>query len=485
MTTAIERRLSMLPHYLKVIDESEYDRIHQATLTLLEHTGVRFLLQEALNIFRDHGARLDGDCVYIPPNLVTQSLERAPSLFQWQARNPNHSVMVGDHAIVQPAAGPIYIYDLQQGHRLGILDDFIKFQKLYQALAGQELVGMIPCDPSDIEQDNKHLILMREILRHTDKPVNGFMTFGHQAQAQLDMMAIAMGGGHILDEHHCIGVSISATSPLMYTQDALETMLHYVRRNQTVHLLTAPLAGTTSPFGMLESVVQQNAEILAGIVLAQLSVPGAPVVYAPSATTMDMRNGALACGKPEGMLINIANIQMAREYYHLPVRAMCGITDAKIPDCQAAAETMQNLMLGMLSGAHLLNEVLGTLDCILTVSFEKTIIDHELISRIRRILNGIEGEDRRIDIDTIQEVGSGGCFLSHPTTITRCRERWEAPVSFTGTHQDWEDEGSLDMVQKASQKCKQILSQAPDCLIDKELDNELDAFVETELRRLG
>jgi trimethylamine--corrinoid protein Co-methyltransferase len=235
---------------------------------------------------------------------------------------------------------------------------------------------------------------------------------------------------------------------------------------------------------MLETVVQQNAEILAGIVLAQLSVPGAPVVYAPSATIMDMRSGSLAYGSPEGMLINIANIQMAREFYHIPVRAMCGVTDAKTLDSQAIAETMQNLMLGMLSGAHLLNEVLGTLDSILTVSFEKTIIDSELIGRIRRILDGIQGQDRRIDIATIQQVGSGGCFLNHPTTVDRCRERWRAPLSFTGTYQDWEAEGCPDMVQKAGRRLKQILAEAPVCLIDEALDAELDAYVETGLQQL-
>jgi len=356
-----------LPHRLGVISGDDFETVHRATIMLLEEMGIVFHHDEVLSVFSDHGAVVKGNLVRMPRKLVEDNLKLVPRKFKWRAREEARSVVMGEGALLQPAAGPVYVQDLDGGRRNGTLQDYINFQKIYQSEDVYDLVGMIPCEPGDVSQDRKHLFMMLEILKHTDKPVNGFMTTGNQARAQLDMMEIAMGGKGSLDQHHCIAVSIAGTSPLTYSWDPLETMLNYIRRNQMVHILCAPLAGVSSPIGLMDTVVLQNVELLAGIVLSQIVEPGAPVVYGPSATAADMKTGGYLSGTPEGMLINIANIQMAVDYYHIPARAMTGITDAKIVDCQAGFETMQNLMMGMLAGAHLLNEAVGILDNILTV----------------------------------------------------------------------------------------------------------------------
>ncbi|MDX1698267.1 MAG: trimethylamine methyltransferase family protein, partial [Thiohalobacterales bacterium] len=202
----------------------------------------------------------------------------------------------------------------------------------------------------------------------------------------------------------------------------------------------------------------------------------------PSATAADLRSGDFFSGTPEGMLIHIANIQLATRFYHLPARAMCGITDAKIVDYQAGFETMQNLMMGMLAGAHLLNEAVGIIDNILTVSYEKTIIDGELISRVRRIMQGIDGADRDIDLDMIGEVGHGGNYLLHDTTFERCRDRWIAPYSYCGSYNEWEKQGGRDIVQRANKTFKEILAAAPETLIDPALEQELNAYIDSDLK---
>jgi len=317
-------------------------------------------------------------------------------------------------------------------------------------------------------------------LKHTDKPVNGFMTTGSQARAQLDMMEMAVGGQKVFEKNHYMAVSIGVTTPLTYSWDPLETMLAYVKRNQVPTILCAPLAGVTSPYSMLGTAVLQNAEILAGIVLVQLLRPGHPVVYSPSAAAANMRTCGFSTGSPESMLINIVNIQMGLDYYHIPVRAMSGFTDAKIPDFQAGAETMQNLMLGMLSGAHLLNESVGILDNILTVSYEKTLLDGEIISRIKRISQGISGADRDLCVESIQHVGHGGSYLTEPMTVKNCRNRWAPITSFWGTQEEWEKKGSQDASHRANQMARQILLDAPDSLIDKALDKALLLYMEYE-----
>ena len=344
---------------------------------------------------------------------------------------------------------------------------------------------MIPVEPSEIPGKTKHLHMMYETLRHTDKPVNGFMTTGDQAEAQLEMMALAVGGEKKLHSHHYMCVSIGATTPLTYSYDPLETLIQYVKQNQVPTILCAPLAGVTSPYSMLGTAVLQNAELLAGIVLIQLLKPGHPAVYCPSAAAANMKNCGFATGAPESMLINIANIQMGLEFYRVPVRAMCGFTDAKIPDFQAGAETMQNMMMGMLSGAHLLNESVGILDNILTVSYEKTLLDAEIISRIKRIGRGIDGPDIDLSLASIQKIGQGGSFLMDPITVANCRNRWAPTVSFWGTEQEWEKAGSKDAAARANHMVSKILNDAPDSLIDEDTDRELKSYMERNCSDLG
>ncbi len=467
---------------IETIEPEMLSKIHGASLKILEETGVLFHHDEVLEIFKYHGATVQGKLVKLSPKLVEKCMEKVPARFTWKARNEIYTRTLGDGYLLQPAAGTVKVHDLDGRIREGTLEDYANFQKIYQACDIYDLVGMIPVEPKDVDTKFKHLYMMYETLKHTDKPVNGFMTTGLQARAQLDMMEIAVGGKKHFEHNHYMAVSIGVTTPLTYSWDPLETMLHYVKRNQVPTILCAPLAGVTSPFSMLGTAVLQNAEILAGIVLVQLLRPGHPVVYCPSAVAANMQTCGFSTGAPESMLINIANIQMGLDYYHIPVRAMSGFTDAKIPDFQAGAETMQNLMLGMLSGAHLLNESVGILDNILTVSYEKTILDGEIISRIKRISQGISGVDRDLCVESIQRVGHSGSYLTEPMTVKNCRNRWAPTTSFWGSQEDWEKTGAVDAAHRANQMARQLLSDAPDSIIDPALDGELLDYMEYECK---
>jgi trimethylamine---corrinoid protein Co-methyltransferase len=469
---------------LEVVDKEKRSQIHDASLKILAETGVVFHHDEALSVFKKHGAKVEGQVVKFPPKLVEESMSLVPRQFTWKARNEAYTRVLGEGYLLQPAAGTVKVHDLDGNIRGGTLEDYANFQKIYQFGEVYDLVGMIPVEPKDVDQKVKHLSMMYEILKHTDKPVNGFMTKGDQAKAQLDMMEIAVGGKNEFENNHYMAVSIGATTPLTYSWDPLETMIQYVKRNQVPTILCAPLAGVTSPYSMLGTAVLQNAEILAGIVLTQLLRRGHPVVYCPSATVANMRTAGFCTGAPESMLINIANIQMGIDYYKIPVRSMSGFTDAKVPDFQAGMETMQNLMMGMLSGAHLLNESVGILDNILTVSYEKTILDGEIISRIKRINQGITGVDQDLCVDSIQRIGHTGSYLTDPNTVKNCRNRWTPSTSFWGTQKDWEKDGGVDAASRANQKARQILAEAPDSIIDQALDQALRDYIEKENRKI-
>jgi trimethylamine--corrinoid protein Co-methyltransferase len=191
-----------------------------------------------------------------------------------------------------------------------------------------------------------------------------------------------------------------------------------------------------------------------------------------------MRAATYAAGAPEAMLINTASLQMGLDYYHLPTRTMCGITHSKTLDAQAGYETMQSILLGCLSGAHIAVQCLGVLDAIMATSYEKIVLDEELISRVLCIARGIDTSEEAMAVGTIQELGPGGNYLTHPTTFKQFRNIWTPTISDWGSYDDWRQSGSEDVARMANRKFKQILSAAPETLLDADTDRQLQNYME-------
>jgi trimethylamine--corrinoid protein Co-methyltransferase len=169
---------------------------------------------------------------------------------------------------------------------------------------------------------------------------------------------------------------------------------------------------------------------------------------------------------------------MSLDYYHLPTRSMCGMTDSKLIDCQAGYETMQNLMVGALGGAHLVFECLGVLDAIMTTSYEKLMIDLEIVSRVIRLREGIDTSDKEQAVKVIQEMGHQGNYIAHPDTLTQFRGRWLPTLSDWEAYENWVETGSEDVTVRANRKYKEILQNAPETLIDPEVDQALNDYIQ-------
>jgi len=462
---------------LEVLSKDDLLRVHEATLKILRETGVVFHSEEALSIFKKHGARVENKTVFISREMVDQALSTAPKTFRMRARNDKYSLTVGEGFLVQPNVGPVYIQDLDRGRREATLEDYANIQKLCQASDVVDLVGTIPVDPSDVDTNDKFLMMMYEALKNSDKPVIGFCANTQQVREQLDMVELAMGKPGFLMENHCTAVLVNSLSPLGYAPDTLETMIEYAKHNQVIMLAPCIMAGVSGPISLLGTAVLQNTETIAGLVLVQLINPGAPLVYATASTSGYMKEATFAAGTPEAMLINTASLQMGLDFYHLPVRTMSGITHSKTVDCQAGYESMQSLMMGMLSGAHMSVQSLGVLDAIMTTSYEKFVIDEELVRRVRRISQGIDTSDEALAVEVIQEVGHTGTYLSHMSTFEKFRTLWTPSVSDWGNYSDWKSAGSEDVTVRANRKFKQILQNAPETLLDPDTDKALQAYI--------
>jgi len=461
----------------EVITKADYPRIHEASLKILAETGVAFHHEKALEVFKKHGAKVDGNIVYIPKKMVEDAVETAPSTFKWRGRNDKKSVVVGEGFLVQPNVGPVYIQDMDNGRRLATIDDFANIQKLCQASEVVNIAGTIPVDPSDVPSEQKHLSMMYHTLKNTDKPIIGMCAEAKEVKEQLDMVALAMGGEEFLKENHYVGVLVNSLSPLAYAPETLETMILYAERNQPILLAPCMMAGVSAPISLLGTAVLQNTETLAGLVLTQLINPGTPLVWATASTSAYFKSASYCAGTPEAMLINTASLQMGLEYYKLPIRTMCGITESKTVDAQAGYESMQSLMMGMMSGAHIAVQCLGELDSIMTTSYEKFIIDEEMIRRVLCVNKGLDDVDRDLSVDVIQEIGQKGSYLMHTNTFEHFKKRWTPTVSEWNSYNEWKENGSEDVVIRANRRFKEILNNAPETLFSPELDKELIAYI--------
>ncbi len=462
---------------MRVIANEDYQKIHDASLRILQETGVRFDSQDALDIFKNNGIKIADRTVFIPPKIVEESLEKTPANFKWAARNDQQSVLLGEGFVVEPNVGCVFAQSIDRGRWPGTREDYANFQKLHQSSFLPTVVGATPIQISDVGVNEKHLYMLYETIKHTDKPVIGICESKEHVQENLKMMEISIGE-KTFSENVCLAVSVNPLSPLAYGTDTSNSMVQYAKKGQAVMSLPCIMAGVSGPINIFGTIVLQNTEILAALVLTQLVNPGNAFVMCPSSSTAFMKRGNYVTGAPEMMLIDIAGIQMANEFYHLPSRLMTGMTDSKDVDVQAGYETMQNLALGILSRPNILHECHGVLESIMTISYEKFIIDEELISRVLKIAEGIDTSAEAMSLDLIMELGHSGSYFTHEETFKHYKELWEPSISDWHTYSEWKEKDESILV-KANKAWKKRLADAPEMLIDHELDKLLTDYIKS------
>lgn len=457
-----------------MLSRADMENIHGATLKILKDTGVAFHSEEALNYFRKHGYTVEGETVFFEPNQVQTILEHCPEQFTFTARNPTHTLTIGDNnSVIQPASGCVYIQEPNKPRRLGILDDYIRYQQLLQISDVVHLVGGNPIVPSDLNPEKRHYHQIYQTLKHTEKPVIGWTATAHQTDEMLDMLAIGFGGEKHLQSQHVLGTGINPLSPLAYGTETLECVISTAKRNQILFVCPAAMAGITAPLDLIGTALMQNAESLACIALIQLINPGLPVVYCPASVVGNMKRASFCTGSPESMLINLINLQLAKELYRLPTRSLTGATDSKIPDFQAGAESMQNLMLSVLGSSEIINEALGTLESYMTLSFEKYLLDEENIRRLLRIQRGVSPTNIEESVKLINDVGIKGDYLTHQSTFSGFKDLWQPSLANWDSYDQWSDSDNKDLMILAQKKMTTLIKDAPETLLDQSLDKEL------------
>ncbi len=462
---------------MQTLDQSELTKIHDATLTVFRETGVRFQDEEAVEIFKRHGVKTDQDVVFIDSKTLENALESAPSQFTLEGREPSKSVTIGgDHMALAPGYGSCHILTASGEMRDPTCEDYDNFCKLVHTSKILNMNGCLMVDPRDIDPLKSHRYMIRSNILLCDKPFFGSSVSREAARDSFHMAGMAWGGTDQLKDRAVMIAIINSLSPLQYSSEMAGAIIEYAKNGQANMLGGMVMAGATGPVQLPGTVVLQNAEFLSGVVLAQLTHPGAPCVYGGTSTITDMRTGLPLVGAPEQMILQNAQVQVAK-YYNLPCRGSGGISDGFIPDGQAAMESAMALMTTLRSGSNFIIQSAGILSAYLMMSYEKFIMDEEILARILRMFKPLDFSDEQINLETIQSVGIGNEYLTHPTTFKHFRkEYYVSGLTRRQSHEAWVNSGKKAIHELATQKVKERIGayEKPD--ISPEIEADLNLY---------
>lgn len=473
---------------LEILTRDEVYEIHLATLEVLERVGVKVLEERALKMLEDAGALVDVEkkIARIPEYLIEEALKRAPSGFTLFGRNPNYKLRLEDKRVYFSMEGTsVYVLDLETGERRNsTLRDLECFFKLADALKNIHHAS-VTVKARDVPDAVAHVYELLAGFRNTTKTLDGY-TYGQAvAMDTIKMASIVAGSEEELRKKPMLLGFHNPVSPLQHSKELTEGLLVYARYRQPIIIAPEAQAGATAPVTLAGLLVQQNAEVLSGIVIAELANAGAPVLYGTVSTIMDMKTGNLAYGAIEAGLINVATAQLAH-YYGLPSRGTGGGTESKIPDIQAGLEKALTLMMAASAGINFIYVAAGALESTLTASYEQAVIDNELCGMISRALRGIEVNDETLAIDEIEAVGPGGQYLNRRHTLEYLRREHYFPTIINREKREkWERAGSKDLRQAARQEAKRILKEHQPEPLDRDVEEDLKKIVrEVEKREL-
>ncbi len=462
--------------HLDYLEQGELEKIHQAALTILEKNGVEFHSQEARDILQKHGAKVEGEKVFFPPPVVMDMVGKAPAEFTLHARNPEKTVTIGGNCTVHaPGYGSPYVMDYANNtRRNATYEDYVAFTKLAGNSKYIDVVGGVLVEPNDIADRLRHAKMFQAAVKHTDKCLMGSAMGGQKAMESIEMAAIVFGGMDTVKKNPALISLINTNSPLQFDPRMLDALMVYARHNQPLIIAALAMTGTTSPVTLAGSLVQQCAEILSGIVLAQMVNPGTPVVFGSASSIVDLRSGNLAIGSPESVKMFSVIAQLAR-FYGVPSRGGGSLTDAMIPDSQSGFESMMVLMNSVLSGTNFILHSVGLLENYMTMSYEKFIADDEMLGMVKSFTERFPVSDESLALEALLRVGSGGNFIADMHTYEHMKEMRIPQIS---SRQSFA--GATDLKntpQRAHEYSNRVLSEYQSPELDENIEAELDQYV--------
>ena len=462
------------------VSEDELESIHQASLTVLQDIGMDFLHDEAKAMLKAAGADVDpnSDRVRFDKAFVESMIGFAPSQFTLHSRNPARNLQIGGNAVAFCSVGSApNSADRDHGRRPGNHADYKNFIRLGQSLDSVHVWGGYPVEPADIHASVRHLDALQDMLTLSDKPIHAYSLGKDRNLDALEMVKLARGiDDETLDREPSVFTIINSSSPLRLDTPMLEGIIQMARRNQPVVLTPFTLAGAMAPVTVVGAVTQQNAEALAGLVFHQTVRKGAPFVYGGFTSNVDMKTGAPAFGTPEYMKSALLGGQLARRY-GLPYRSS-NTCAANTLDAQAAYESVFSLWGAIMGGVNLLMHGAGWMEGGLHASFEKMVLDADLLGMVAEFLMPLKVDTGSLALDAMRDVGPGGHSFGAEHTKARYRNAFFAPmVSDWRNYESWEEAGSPNAYDTTNRLYKERLAHYHEPPMDAAAREALAEFV--------
>jgi trimethylamine---corrinoid protein Co-methyltransferase len=473
---------------MELLSADQIESIHLSSLRILEELGIELMSARARAAMRAAGAQVDeaAGTVRLDPALVAASVAQAPPSIALTPRNPARQITLGgNHINFGLVAGPPNVHDCERGRRAGNYPDYCDFIRLAHYFNAIHLIGNQVCAPVELPANSRHLDTYLANLTYSDLVFHCSAIGAGRALDGVRMMAIARG---ISLEQIALSPGvltiISVNSPRRFDEAMADGLMSMAAHGQPVVITPFTLMGAMAPVTLAAALAQQNAEALFGIVLAQAVRPGTPVVYGAFTSNVDMRSGAPAFGTPENAKANVASGQLARRY-HLPYRSS-NASASNAADAQGAYETEMSLWGAILGHSNLIYHAAGWQEGGLTASFEKLVLDVEMLQLMMEFMKPIVVNEAELGFEAIRGVATGGHFFGEPHTMERYEHAFYQPlVSNWQNFENWQLAGGKDATQRATEIWQRALREYEQPPMDVAVRQELEAYVAQRRAEIG
>ena len=467
-----------IPTY-DIVSEEGLEIIEEKTDEILQEVGIDFRGDDvALEIWKRAGADVRGQRVRFDKGHIRSLLKTVPSSFVMHGRNPERSTRLGrEHLVFVPAYGSPFVSDLDQGRRYGTIKDFENLVKLAYSSPWIHHSGGTVCEPVDQPVNKRHLDMVYAHMNYSDMPFMGSVTTRDRALDSIEMAKILFGE-KFADENCVISGNINMNSPLVYDGAMSGALRAYAEANQCPVVVPFVLSGATGPVTIAGAIAQGLAEVMVGVALGQLVRPGSPAIFGNFTTTVNLKAGSPSFGTAESVAASYVVGQIARRF-DVPLRCSGGFTSSQCVDAQSTNESVNSLNAAILCGSHFILHAAGWMESALTMSYEKFVIDADYLGALHKFVKGVSLDDDQFASGAFAEVGPGNHFFGCEHTLANYEHAfYESELFSTMPFEQWEEEGSLDIAQRANLKWKQMLEDYQKPELDPGVDEELREFIQ-------
>lgn len=461
-------------NFYNFFTDEQKKNIHEASLTILEETGMLVKNKDAVDIFKKNGCQVDGQMVKFPRKLVDEKMASVPPTFTFKAQNHDLDVTLpGDRPVIVTGSSAPFVVDPVSGEeRRGTSRDIANIAYLINELPGFDIFS-ISTLADDAPPDMQSIYRFYPALKNCKKPVRSNTPTIPELELVLKMgYTIAGSEAAYLDRpfinhHYC-----PVISPLTYDVESTESVIYLVKKGLPVYGTIVPNAGMTSPMSLLSSLTLGNAEFLSLCFLMQSVRPGAEVIYAVLSTVADLRTGDYAPGAIETGIMQMGHTEMAR-FYKVPSGGYIGLTNSQANDVQNGYETAMNTTAALLGGADLFN-MGGLLGGLMAFDFAKAVIDNEIAMNLKQLKKGIPFQEKDFCLDLIHKLGPAGSYMDQAHTAKNMRKVIHFPsIGVRGFRSKWENDGKPTAADQAYALAQKILTQPNKNAFSPEVDKKV------------